>query len=534
MRAHSAMIDDLRTFENRTQFETDVCLVGAGAAGITLALELIKFNFSVVLLESGGLRPEKADQELNTGEVAGLPYKGLTLGRARALGGATKLWFGQCIRFDSIDFEKRSWVAYSGWPIGMADLDEWYNKAELMFGLRGQSYDEQIYKKVGTSAPTWDRDNIRTHFTIYSPKLDIGSLHVDQFKNSDRVRVLLHANATEIETDANCRETRAVLVKTISGKQARVRANAIVLCSGGIENARLLLLSNRINQRGLGNNKDIVGRFLQDHPNGFTATLRVTDLRLMNDLFALRYRGVLRYFPKFPLGFTAQRNNRALNCTCHMVFEHPEQSGIASIREIYRALRRRTLPPRLLIHLRQALIHLPDVAKAGARRYLSGKSPLGKPRRVRLQCHTEQQPDPNSRITLSSSRDALGLARPQVDWRIHESERHTMRVMTSAMGSELKRLGLAQLEPESWLNEPGNDWKSNLTDCFHHIGTTRMSDFPGTGVVDGNCRVFGVRKLYIAGSSTFPTSGYANPTLTIVAMSMRLAEHLKVELRSRS
>jgi choline dehydrogenase-like flavoprotein len=528
------MISDMRTFENGSQFEADVCLVGAGAAGITLALDLVRSNISVVLLESGGLKPEKPDQELNAGEVAGLLYKGLTLGRARAFGGTTKLWFGQCIRFDPIDFEKRPWVPHSGWPIGVADLDEWYNKAELMFGLPGQSYDEQIYKKVGTPAPTWNRDNIRTHFTIYSPKLDMGSLHVDQFRNSDRVRVLLHANATEIETDANCRETRAVLVRTISGKQARVRANAIVLCGGGIENARLLLLSNRVNQRGLGNDKDLVGRFLQDHPNGFTATLRMTDLRLLNDLFALRYRGVLRYFPKFPLGLTAQRNNRVLNCTCHLVFEHPEQSGIASIREIYRALRRRTLPTRFLIHLRQSLMHLPEVAKAGARRYLSGKSPLGKPRRVRLQCHTEQQPDPNSRITLSSSRDALGLSRPQVDWRIHESERHTMRVMTSAMGSELKRLGLAQLEMESWLNEPGNDWKSNLTDCFHHIGTTRMSDSPRAGVVDSNCEVFGVRNLYIAGSSTFPTSGYANPTLTIVAMSMRLAEHLKVEFRSSS
>jgi choline dehydrogenase-like flavoprotein len=133
---------------------------------------------------------------------------------------------------------------------------------------------------------------------------------------------------------------------------------------------------------------------------------------------------------------------------------------------------------------------------------------------------------------LSTSRDALGLLRVQVDWRLNHSERHTMQVMTNVMGAELKRLGLAELEPESWLTEPGNEWKSKLTDCFHHIGTTRMSDSPRTGVVDGNCEVFGVKGLYIGGSSTFPTSGYANPTLTIVAMSMRLASHLKAELRS--
>ena len=526
------MISDMRTFEDGSQFAADVCLVGAGAAGITLALDLIKSNLSVILLESGGLKLEKADQELNVGEVAGLLYKGLTLGRARALGGATKLWFGQCIRFDPIDFEKRSWVPYSGWPIGPGDLDEWYDKAEEIFGIRGQRYDEQIYEAVGTSAPTWNRDNIRTHFTIYSRKLDMGSAYGRQLKKSLRVRVLLHANATEIETDDNCREARAVLVRTTQGRKARVRANAIVLCGGGIENARLLLLSNRINHQGLGNDNDVVGRFLQDHPNGFTAILKTTDLRLLNELFALQYQGLLRYFPKFPLGLSAQRNECALNCTCHLVFEHAEQSGVASIREICRALRRRKLAPNFLTHLRQSMMHLPEVARAGARRYLKRKSPLGKPRRIRLQCHTEQEPDPNSRVTLSSNRDALGLRRAQVDWRIHESERHSMQVMTNAMGSELSRLGLARLESEPWLNGPGDDWKSQLTDCFHHIGTTRMSDSPRTGVVDRNCEIFGVRKLYIAGSSTFPTSGYANPTLTIVAMSMRLANHLKTELRS--
>jgi choline dehydrogenase-like flavoprotein len=304
------------------------------------------------------------------------------------------------------------------------------------------------------------------------------------------------------------------------------------LCTGGIENARLLLLSNRINPRGLGNDHDLVGRFLQDHPNGFTATLKTSNPGALSELFGLQYKSPLRYFPKFPLGLAAQRNEQALNCTSHLFFEYPEESGIASLGEIVRAVRRQRLPANCATHLRRVATHLPEVARAGARRYFRGKSPLGKPQRIRLQCHTEQEPDPESRVSLSTSRDALGLLRGQVDWRLNHSERHTMQVMTNVMGAELKRLALAELEPESWLNESGNEWKSKLTDCFHHIGTTRMADSPRTGVVDRNCEVFGVKGLYVAGSSTFPTSGYANPTLTIVAMSMRLANHLKAELRS--
>ncbi len=524
------MIVDLRTLEDGAQFAADVCLVGAGAAGITLALELAETNLSVILLERGGMQPETLNQQLNDGDISGLLYKGLVDGRANALGGATKLWFGQCIRFDSIDFEKRSWVRHSGWPVAPADLDPWYRRAEQMFSIQGQRYDDGVYEKVGTTPPAWNHDSIRTHFTIYSPKLDLGSLYASKLGRSAKVQVLLHANATEIDAGENNRRVQAVQVRTIKGVGARVRANTVVLCGGGIENARLLLLSDRANPNGLGNDRDLVGRFLQDHPNGFTATLKTTNTAALNELFALRYKGALRYFPKFPLGFSLQRHEQVLNCTSHLVFEYPEESGIAALKDIYRSLRRKKVPPNLKTQLLGIARNLPEVLRATARRYLRGRSPLGKPRRIRLQCHTEQEPDPQSRVTLSANRDALGLRRAKVDWRLNNCERQTVRVMTAAMGAELKRLGLAELQPEPWLNEPGNDWKSKLSDCFHHIGTTRMSDSAATGVVDRNCEVFGVRNLFVAGSSVFPTSGYANPTLTIVAMAMRLAAHLRIEL----
>lgn len=523
------MIRDLRMLAGGVDLAADVCLIGAGAAGVTLALELKDANVSVVLLESGGLNIERNTQDLNAGEVSGLDYKGLTQGRARVLGGATKLWYGQCIRLDQIDFEKRAWVRHSGWPIAASDLDGWYSRAENFFRIAGEAYDQQIYKRLGIEPPHWNGDRVRTHFTIYSPHLDFGTLHHAFLERASEIQVLLHANATEVETDATGAAC-AVRVRTLTGQTARVRARVVVLCAGGIENARLLLLSNSSAKQGLGNAQDLVGRFLQDHPNGHTATIATSDVRALNDLFALQYRGALRYFPKFPLGDDTQRREHALNCTSHLVFDYPEESGIAAIKDIYRAARRRTLPPNLTTQVGRALRHLPEVVRGTSRRYFKGKSPLGNPSQIRLQCHTEQEPDPQSRITLSDSRDALGLPRAQVNWRVNQSERHTVSIMTKVMQTEFKRLGLGDVQPESWLTEPGNDWKSRLTDCFHHIGTTRMADAPASGVVDRNCQVFGVRNLFVAGSSVFPTSGYANPTLTIVALSMRLASHLKVQL----
>jgi choline dehydrogenase-like flavoprotein len=524
------MIRDLQAIENNTEFEADVCLVGAGAAGITLAHELSDSHLSVILLESGGISPQSDDQDLNVGEVTGLAFQGLTAGRARALGGTTKLWFGQCIRLDPIDFEQRSWVSHSGWPIHAGELEAWYRRAEELFRIHGQDYDERVYQRLGVPVPAWKSDQLRTHFTIYSPVLDFGRLYKRRFEKSERVQVLLHALATEIEAGESGLEVQAIKIVSTTGKRARVKAKTVVLCAGGIENARILLLSNHAKKRGLGNDQDLVGRFLQDHPNGFTANLKTTSVRLLNELFALHYRRGLRYFPKFPLGFAIQRSERTLNCTSHLVFEQPEESGLFSLRELHRAVRGRRFPRNLGRHVRNIATNLSEVGQAASRRFFLGKSPWGKSCRIRLQCHTEQQPDRDSRVSLSSDSDRFGLRKARVDWRVNSSERHTMRVMTNVVGQELKRLGLAEAEPEAWLDEPGSDWKRKVSDCFHHMGTTRMSDSPASGVVDRDCQLFGTRGLFVAGSSLFPTSGYANPTLTIVAMSMRLANHLKVTL----
>jgi choline dehydrogenase-like flavoprotein len=155
---------------------------------------------------------------------------------------------------------------------------------------------------------------------------------------------------------------------------------------------------------------------------------------------------------------------------------------------------------------------------------------MPKPKTIRLQCRAEQYPEPDSRITLSDQLDALGLRKACIDWHLSELERKTARRMVETVGAEFERLNLGKLELSDWMRPEIEDWRSWVKEGNHHSGATRMADDPRQGVVDRNCRVHGIENLYISSSSVFPTTGTANPTFTIIALAIRLADHLKQKL----
>ncbi len=502
--------------------------MGAGAAGISLALALADSGLSVALLETGGMEPEQRDQQLSEGELAGgVVFRGMQEGRIRSLGGSTKTWYGQCIRYEPIDFESRAWIPHSGWPLTAADIEPFYARAESFFEIAGQRYDARVYDQFGLPAPSFDPAFCSMHFTIYSPVVDFGAIHQAALAASSSVRVLLHANVTEVLTNAAGTQAIGLQLQSLEGKRQILYARSVVLCAGGIENARLLLLSNKVKPAGLGNDRDLVGRFFQDHPNCQTATLETSQPALVGELFSLLYKAPLRFFPKMALAPKIQAEEEVLNCNAHFVFEYDQDSGVAAGKAIYRSLRRREKVPEFGKNVLRMIADLPQTLLAAKRFFVDGKSPLGNPRRIRFQCYLEQAPHAESRVQLGSTLDALGLPQPRLSWKIDDRERRTLVAMTNAMRAELSRLGIGELIPDAWLDDPGGDWRSHLGDAFHHIGTTRMAPAPEAGVVDRNCEVFNVEGLFIAGSSVFPTSGYGNPTLTIVALSLRLADHLK-------
>jgi len=523
------LITDFRSYPDGVELDTDLCIVGSGPAGIALAAEFLDSSIRVLLCESGGMEIDATKDELSAGESVGHQNRGLREGRARAFGGTSLLWAGQCIELDEVDFERRPWVPYSGWPITKSALIPYYRRAEHFFGLRDEMYDERIWESFGVPAPALDPLRLGTKFTIYAPVINVGRHVRGRFATSRSVRTLLNATVTKVAAEEGTSTIRYAHLRSLDGKGGTVRARAFVLCCGGIETARLLLLSNDRERDGVGNRRGLVGRFLQDHPNARTADIVSSDPRRLQDIFNLFYRGRKRYFAKFPLSATVQRAAEVLNCNAHLVYIYPEESGMAAVRSIVRAVRRRQFPSF------QAVRRLPRAPltfwSTASRRYLRGRSPIVPPSRIQLQCHTEQVPDPESRVSLSTERDPLQQPKAKVDWRVSSLELETMRVMTDVVEGEFRRLHLGDVVPAGWLTE--GDWKENVFDAFHHIGTTRMAQTPDQGVVDSHLRVFDCEGLFIAGSAVFPTSGYANPTLTIVALALRLADHLKASVLTR-
>ena len=525
------MISDLNDLPPNSVLESDVVIIGSGPAGIALANELSSSKMQVILVESGGLKMEPPPQELNEADTIGLLHRERKEGRARAFGGTAKLWYGQCLPLDEIDFLPRPWVPFSGWPFSLTELQPFYARAETFFRVDGEVYDERVYERFKMDPPPWLPSKLLSMATTYTPDVDTGEAWKARIEAASNVRVLLHATVTNIFANSAVRSFSHLEVQTLDGRKSTVRAKAAVLCAGGLENARLLMLSRSQQAEGLGNASGVVGRFFQEHPNGFTADV-VADPRTAATLqqkFRLLYgKNGLRHFPKFRLGEGTQKTAEVLNCNASLFFEYPEESGIAGLQEIYRALRKGQIPDRILFRLMSVVRDSPQVARAVLLRAMSGRSPEGKPSRIRLQCYLEQAPTPESRVLLAERTDRFGLPLLAVDWHMTDLEIKTLQVLTETVRSEFARLGLGEVRPAEWLST--NSWQEHLADCAHHSGTTRIAADPRHGVVDPNCMVFGVDGLYCGGSSVFPTSGYANPTLTIVAMSIRLAGHLKIAL----
>jgi choline dehydrogenase-like flavoprotein len=501
------MIEDLRRLEDGAELETDVCVVGAGAAGIALAREFLAGDTRVILLESGGLRSDRAEEALNEGEAAGMSADSLTEGRERVLGGTTALWAGQCLPAEPSVFEPRDWVAHSGWPFDEGELEPFYRRAEALFRIEGELYDERVWDSFGVERPAVDPSRLVHRFTVWCPHPQLGRLYRKELERSAAVRVLLHATATRVRATSGRFE--AVTVRGPDGRTATVRARRCVLAGGAIENARLLLAS------GLGN--DVVGRYFQDHPNSHSATVETDRPARLQEIYGLLYRRGVRYLPRLVLAPELQRSHQVLGCAAYPVFHFGDESAIEASRRVYRALRGRRRPESLGRELGLIARGAPRLAPVVYRRVVHRRAARVRPERVTLQTHAEQAPNPDSRVTLSQRRDEFGEPLPKVDWRLTELDRRTAEVMVETVAAEFGRLGLGEVRAQP----------AQVSDAFHQMGTTRMGKDPATSATDPDGQVRGVAGLYAAGASLFPAAGYVNPTLTLAALAIRLADHLK-------
>lgn len=535
------MFVDARKLPDGEQVEADICIVGAGPAGITLAKEFIGKPFRVCLLESGGLYHDELVETLALGTTSGMPYVPLDLARVRYFGGSTNHWDGRSAPLETIDFKKRDWIPYSGWPIGPKDLETYYPRAQSLLELGAYEYDTSYWEEFLGKSKIWkfplDSDRLRTR--VFMLPMDpnsgarFGTLYREDIDRAENVTCFLYANVTELVSSANAGAITGVRVGRLEGGEFTVRAKYFVLATGGIENARMLLMSNKISPAGIGNINDIVGRFFLDHIYLQSGTIIPAFSEIRGTYYYKMHRVTRQghtviIWPTLRLADRVQEEIGALNYTAYVVseLEENESPGVLAAKHIYRALRRGRLPPDLR---RQALAvagDLGNVVQAVSRRV--GRT-VKTVRRFRFINMAEQAPNPESRVVLGNERDQFGNNRAHLDWRLGALDKYSIRRSQEVIGEEFKRAGLGEVEIE--LSRDDHTWPETQMGRLHHMGATRMSTDAKQGVVDPDCRVHGCGNLFVVGGSVFPTGGAVNPTLTILALALRLADHLRALMK---
>ena len=547
------MIIDARDLPDGATLSADVCIVGAGAAGISMALELAKGSIEVLVLESGGLRPEKATQELYSGTVADERlHSPPDTYRQRRFGGTTTIWGGRCIPLDPIDFERRDYMPNSGWPIDLSALMPYYPEANRLCEAGEFTYSAAaaFHRPLrpmieGFESPLFTTDTLER----FSCPTDFGARYGRRLRAAPNVRVVLHANVTRIQLDAAGVRVESLAVRTLEGKSLEAIAQQVVLAAGGLEVARLLLASRDVQSGGIGNGRDVVGRYYMCHLAGTIGALAVDKpLGSVWNGYDLSDEGVYCR-RRIALSPDAQREHRLGNFIArlhHPRITDPEhRNAILSLLFLAKFVIPYEYGKRLHggepATLRMWLQHLRNVATgpfdaAGFawhmlkdRRLAERKFPsiIIKPKAnlFSLDFHAEQQPAAESRVELMRDVDALGMPKLRVDWRYTPVDVDTVSRSIALLAREIERTGVG-----AFTYDPADiEFEMTRYGAYggHHIGTARMGTDPAHSVVDPDCRVHGVSNLSIASCAVFPTSSQANPTLTVVALALRLAARLR-------
>ncbi|GAB4385747.1 MAG: GMC family oxidoreductase [Elainellaceae cyanobacterium] len=496
------MITDILDLGEQTKLRGQVVVLGSGIAGAEVATHLARHGREVVLVESGRDRFEPSIQALNDVVFLGKRHRRLDpdsyyhrylppelrgVSRVRQFGGTSNVWTGKWKYMQPSDFESKPWVTNSGWPIDFADLLEHYRSAAKDYGF-GDLEAEAVRSEIMAlraklaagglkmSSFYWEQSPTRTAIRFG-----------EEMRRSPNLHVVLGATATELKLDDSCQRVTAVVCRSLEGRELVVEGDAIVLATGALEAARLLLASDRQLPGGIGNAHDLVGRFYTDHPKHHTGTLKPGTL-------TRQYAYELQYAPKPRF------------CICFALDDATQQEY------------------ELLEHV---LYLKPIYEKPGERlgRILRGRPACrdnnGTIAAYRVKFVTEQVPHTSSRIKLGTELDALGQRKLEVDWCFTDHDRQSMAKTLQLLTQRFAEVGLGTFD---FGDDPPN--LETMTDAAHQMGTTRMANRPKEGVVDTNCRVFGTDNLYVASSAVFPTGPSYSPTFTILALARRLGQHL--------
>jgi choline dehydrogenase-like flavoprotein len=541
------------TFDGLTDLSHDVCIVGAGPVGISLADELNRLGFSVILLESGRKNRDAEIQELSNADVVSAEiHDDMSIAVARRLGGTSNLWGGLCVRFDPIDFVARPGLVDARWPITYEELLPYYDRA-------------CYHTKCGAPVFELEVPGVATHDDTFSfgtleratnqPKSQV--IHWKALAYSTRIDVRLSATVVALNFSADGLVKSVEIVRPDGSQRKRLLVRNLVLAAGGLESTRLLLSAQRDAPNRFGGADGPLGRYYMGHVIGDIAEIIFSNSALDGafDYFVDAYGSYVRR--RFVPSQSTQLRERILNSAMFPIVPPVAdvRHGSAILSLVYLALaypplarlivadaiRKRHIPPRpvdFVGHLLNVAKGLPSAVASSlyfvwhrymAKSRLPGFFVRANDHHYRLAYHSEQIPQRDSRVTLSEKLDRTGLAKIRVDLRFHEADALSVVRTHELLSDWLTRTGFGHLEWNVPVDRRVGEVLAQAKHGTHQIGTIRMGANRYEGVVDRNLCTFDSANLFVVSTAVLPTSGQANPTLTAIALAMRLAHAWKAK-----
>jgi choline dehydrogenase-like flavoprotein len=520
--------------EEHRDVQADVAIIGAGVAGILLAVRLRRLGLRVMILESGGREQAEAVHPLNRVVQVGDAYDGATRGRFRCLGGTSTRWGGALIPFANSDLLARDHLGLPGFPIKVPEIDRYVPILEEYFGVDGGSYEEEFVREIGAErfVPTGDPD-FRARFAKWPTfkKRNVAALFGDLIKNDDGLHISLNSTAVKFGVDRTNGRFTSITAKHQSGRSIIVTAQHFVFCAGAIETTRLLLLLDQQEDQRIFLQSESLGRYFYDHVSIAMASIKPRDATRLNRLAGFRFAPSTMRSLRYEMTADAQQRAGVTNAFGHISFKTDKPSGFDALRELMRSRQRASGIP--LAEVASVLHALPYLLQLGLWRVAYRQLLWPRPANYDLHVVAEQIPRRSNRITLAKETDIFGLPLAAIDWRVEDADLKTFIAYKRLFSRFWERQGLISVASLSWINDVDlrNTDRAGRADVFHPGGSTRMGTDRRTAVVDPELRIFGFCNLWTASTAVFPSGGGANPTMTLILFTLRLADRIAKEFR---
>jgi choline dehydrogenase-like flavoprotein len=527
------LIRDLAETEGRLEITAKVCIIGAGIAGLLTAWRLNSRGIHAVLLESGSHDADDVEHPLNTVEQVGQEYKGAARGRFRCLGGTSTRWGGQLVPIAPQAMEARPYLGLPAWPVSADELSSYLKKVESLFGVDSGAYDARIVRagKDGALLPADDGD-IRPSFSKAPAfhRRNVASLLASLINARAGPHIWLNATVTDFEIDHASGRVKRATARSVGGREISVEADNFVVASGAIEATRLLLSIDASHDGCIFHGCYALGRFFHDHISTPLADFVPNDRHRFNRAFGHRFEGSTLRNTRLELTTKAQTADGVASAYAHVAAETDAGSGFSLIRDFLLSRQRRASTADLVL-LKKLVRQVPYLAKLGFWRAWHRQLYWSEEAKLRLYVVVEQVPCAANRIQLSKRRDILGMRVAAINWHPRETEVATLSSYMRRFDAFWRRHRMGRLAVIQWVTEPEAINANFLSragagDVFHPAGSTRMGTSGNHAVVDKNLCTFALKNLWVASTSVFPALGSANPTLTLMLLSLRLGDHL--------